>query len=79
MLELHLRRGLGDALRLGGIELRRTSVRDRAVGAVSRADVAENHERRGAVLPALADVGAVRLLADRVQVEVAHQSCLRRR
>ena len=48
-------------------------MRDGAVGAVPRADVAEDHEGRGAVLPALADVRAVRFLADRVEVELAHQ------
>ena len=48
-------------------------MRDRAVGAVPRADVAEDHERGGAVLPALADVRAVRFLADGMEVELAHQ------
>src|SRR5207245_7152303 len=47
------------------------AVRDRAVAAVSRADVAQDHERRGRVLPAFADVGTVRLLADRVEVPLA--------
>ena len=35
--------------------------------------LAEDHERGGAVVPALADVGAVRLLADGVEPELAHQ------
>ena len=37
------------------------------------ADVAEDHERGGAVVPALADVRAVRLFADRVEALLAHQ------
>src|SRR5262249_14104614 len=36
-------------------------------------DVAQDHERGRAVLPALADVRTVRFLADRMEVEVAHQ------
>jgi hypothetical protein len=48
-------------------------VRDRAVGAVPRTDVAKDHERGRAVLPTLTDVRAVRLLADCVQVERPHQ------
>ena len=39
-----------------------------AEAAAASADVAEDHERGGAALPALADVGAVGLLADRVEV-----------
>ena len=39
-----------------------------AEAAAAGADVAEDHEGRGAALPALADVRAVRLLADRVEV-----------
>ena len=46
---------------------------DGAVGAVPRADVAEDHERGRAVLPALTDVRAVGFLADGVEVELAHQ------
>ena len=70
---LHLGDRLRDARGLGDVVLRRAAVGDGAVGAVPRADVAEDHERRGAVLPALADVGAVRFLADGVEVELAHQ------
>src|SRR5205085_1368818 len=39
-----------------------------AKAAAPGADVAEDHEGRGAALPAFADIGAVRLLADGVQV-----------
>ena len=46
--------------------------RDRAVAAGARADVAEDLERRRAASPALADVRAASLLADRVQTGVAH-------
>src|SRR5690606_31662171 len=49
------------------------AVRHRAVLAGAGADVAEDDEGRGPRLPALADVGAVRLLADGVQPLLAHQ------
>ena len=42
-----------------------------AEAAAPGAEVAEHHERRGLVVPAFADVGAVGALADGVQVEVA--------
>ncbi len=48
------------------------AVGDRAVGAVPGADVAQDHEGGGLVLPAFPDVGAARLLADRVQPQLAH-------
>jgi hypothetical protein len=73
VLQPHRRRRLRDALRLRGIELRRPAMGHGAVGAVPSTDVAQDHEGRGAVLPALADVRAVRFLADRVEVEVAHE------
>src|SRR5262249_39069877 len=47
---------------------RRLAGLDVAEPAAARARVAEDHERCGAALPALADVRAGRLLADRVQV-----------
>ena len=46
---------------------------DVAVAARPRAGVAEDHERRRAVVPALADVRAVGFLADGVQAERPHQ------
>ena len=48
-------------------------MRDGAISAVPGADVAEDHERRGAVLPALADVRTVRLLANCMEVELTHE------
>jgi hypothetical protein len=48
-------------------------MRDGAVGAIAGADIAQDHESRSAVLPTLADVGAMRLFADGMQVELTHQ------
>src|SRR2546423_9136465 len=45
---------------------------DRTVSAISGADVAQDHESGGAMLPALADVWAVGLFANRVKVQLAH-------
>jgi len=56
---------------LGG---RGPAVRHRAIGARARADLTENHERGRAVMPALADVGAVRFLAHGVEAEIAHEA-----
>ena len=63
-----------DARRLRGVELRRPSVRHGAIRARTGADVAEDHERRRAVMPAFADVGAAGVLADRVQPQVLHDA-----
>ena len=65
--------GLGHARRLLDVVRRGTPVGDGAVGAVPGADVAQDHEGGGAVLPALADVGAVRLLAHGVQLQLTHE------
>src|SRR5687768_1646958 len=73
VLEPHLGYGCRDARRLAHVVLRRPAVRDRAIAAVPRTHVAEDHERRGAVLPTFADVGAMRLFAHRVEVQLAHQ------
>src|ERR1051325_3003574 len=63
-----------DAGGLGHVELVRLAVRDRAVGARARADVTEDHEGGRAVMPALADVGTARLLADRVELQLLHHA-----
>ena len=64
---------LGEPCRLLQVESQRLAGGDRAVAAGAGADVAQDHERRGAALPALPYVRAVRLLADRVELVVAHQ------
>jgi len=48
-------------------------VGDCAIGAIAGADIAQDHECGGAMLPAFADVGAVRFLAHGMQVELTHQ------
>src|SRR3982750_977326 len=73
MLEPHLSNCFSDARRLADVVFRRAAVGDRTVRTVSRTDVAEDHEGRGPVLPALANVGAVCLFADGVKIELAHQ------
>ena len=74
VLELHLRRRLRDAERLErvGRRLGLAGV-DVAVAAGAGARVAEDLERRRAASPALGDVRAARLLADRVQREPVHE------
>ena len=72
VLQPHRLHRFGDTARLVEIERDGLAVRDRAVRARARADVAENHEGGGAVVPALADVGAVRVFTDRVELEAAH-------
>ena len=47
---------------------------DRAEAAGAGAGVAQDHDRGGALLPALPDVRAAGLLADRVEREVTHQA-----
>ena len=44
-----------------------------AKSAASRAQIAQQHEGRGVMVPALADVGAVRRLTNRVQIQLACQ------
>ena len=64
------RRGVAGS---SGSSGKRSARRYGAVVAAPGADVAENHEGGGAALPAIADVGAVSLLADGVQAAVAHE------
>jgi hypothetical protein len=65
---------LGEPARLPGVEGQRRAAGDRAVGAVPRAHVAHDEEGRRPVVPALADVGAVRLFADGVELQLPHQA-----
>src|SRR4028118_318759 len=57
---------------LRGVQLGRLAREYGAEAAGAGADVAEDHERRGPVVPALPDVRATGLLAHRVQVQAAH-------
>src|SRR2546423_1359373 len=52
----------------------RLARRHGAEAASACADVPQNHERRGTVLPALAHVRAARAFADGVQIERAHDA-----
>ena len=67
------RDGGRDTTWLGQVVLRRTPVGDRAIPTIAGADVAQDHERCGAVLPTLADVRAMRFLAHGMEVQLAHQ------
>src|SRR5690606_13041425 len=65
--------GLGHPARLVGVEGGRLARVDLAEVAAPGALVAADEERGLAVLPALEDVGAARLLADRVQAAAVHE------
>ena len=65
---------MGDTRGLCRVDRVRTPMANRAVAARARADITEDHEGRGAVRPALADVGAARFFADGVKIEIAHQA-----
>ena len=74
VLQLHLRCGLRDAERLERIRRRVGAARLHvAVAARAGARVAEDLERRRSAPPALGDVRAARLLADRVQLSAVDQ------
>ena len=65
--------GIGDMLRLEQVDRARHAGLDVAEGAGARAGVAQDHHRRVLLGPALADIGAGRLLAHGLKVQVAHQ------
>ena len=66
--------GTGHALGLVPVEpLVRSAGLHGAETAAARADIAQDHEGRRALLPALPDVGTLGALADRVQPVVPHQ------
>src|SRR5712691_10989574 len=52
------------------IQRQRPARRDRAVMAAAGADLAEDQERRRPIVPALPDVRAPRLFADRMEVQL---------
>src|SRR5579859_3243091 len=73
MTQSQLRDRFGDAQRLADVELGRPSRGHRAEPARARADVAQDHERRGPTAPAVEDVRALRLLANGVEAPRLHQ------
>ena len=76
--QAHPHDALGDAARLVGVVVGGLAGVDLAEVAAPRALRAADEERRLAVLPALVDVGAAGLLADRVQPLVLHERVQRR-
>src|SRR5450759_1319517 len=70
--EAELGHGFGHPQRLAKIELGGPPRGDRAEPAGARADVAQDHEGRGAAVPAIEDVGAPRLFTDGVQSAASH-------
>ena len=72
-VEAQLGGGDGDMLGLERIDRARHAGLDVAEGAGAGAGVAEDHHRRVLLGPALADIGAGRLLADRGEAQPAHQ------
>ena len=62
--------GLGDSLRLTGIERQRLGGFDRAETAGTGTAIAGDHESRGATAPALPTVGALRFFTNRDQIEI---------
>src|SRR3954470_3764975 len=73
MLQLQGRDCLGNATRFVHIDGKRTSLGHSAEAATSRAEIAQQHECGSAVVPALADIGALSGFTDRVQFEIAGQ------
>src|SRR5208282_2617344 len=65
--------GFGHAPRFIPVDRFGASFGHGAKAAAPGANIAEQHERGGLVIPALADVGALRRLADGVQTESARQ------
>src|SRR6185437_11967469 len=73
MREIEMVHSCGDVSRLLGIQRARLALPDGAKAAMTRADVAAQHERSGAIGPTLKNVWATRFLADGVQVQTFNQ------
>ena len=71
--EIQMIHSFRDVTRLFSIERARQAFTDRAEPAMTRADVAAQHERRGAIGPTLKNVGTTGFLADGVQVKSFNQ------
>jgi hypothetical protein len=73
MAQVHLGDGVADTHWLIQIERGRAAGGDVAEPAAAGADIAQDHQRGGASCPALAHVGALGALADRMELLVVHQ------
>ena len=73
VLQSQHRHRLRHAPRLVVIHRHRRTLLHRAKSAAPRANIAQDHERRRAMVPAFAHVGTRRALAHRVQIQLPHQ------
>jgi len=73
MAKVHRRDGFSDSCRFAEIELRGTAGLNRAEITGTRADISENHQGRGTARPTLAQVRALRALADGVELVLVDQ------
>src|SRR5258706_7167938 len=73
MTQSQLRDRFSDSKRLADVELHGSSRSHRAEAARAGADVAQDHERRGPPAPAVEDIRALRLFANRVQPLPLHE------
>jgi hypothetical protein len=73
MSEIKMLHSFSDVTRLVRVECYGSALAHRTETAVTCADVAAQHEGRCSVGPALKDVGALRFLADRVQLQPLNQ------
>ena len=65
--------GFGHAARLVPVNRSRTPLGHRAKAAMPRADIAQQHEGRGVMVPAFANIRTLRRLANRMQPKPARQ------
>ena len=74
VLQPELLAGFGNAARLVVIDLQRRSFLDGAESAAPGADVAQDHEGRGAAIPTFTYVRTRGALTHRVEFEIGHQT-----
>src|SRR3984885_14529947 len=70
MLQAESRYGLCYSARLVGVERAHLAVRDRPIRTIARAHIAHQHEGRGTMRKAFANVGAACFLADGMQLQL---------
>ena len=74
VLQTQFRYSLGDTARLVEVDRLGPALGHGAESAAARAEIAQHHECCGLVVPALADVGALRAFADGMQPERAGEA-----